>query len=120
MRHHITDMAMFCCERAGKVGGRSGFDCGHAESAAERWSIQLGAFRVETAAQQAARMAASLPVAKGKPVQIMQPSKAKDHLYHARLLNFTSQEAQSACAALHKKRIECSVVPPTAVKVANR
>jgi D-alanyl-D-alanine carboxypeptidase len=92
----------------------------HADSAAERWSIQLGAFRVETAAQQAARMAASLPVAKGKPVQIMQPSKAKDRLYHARLLNFTAQEAQSACAALHKKRIECSVVPPTPVKVANR
>ena len=34
-------------------------------------------------------------------------------------LNFTLQEAQGACAALHKKRIECSVVPPT-VKVAAR
>lgn len=83
-----------------------------ADSAAERWSIQLGAFRAETAAEQAARTAASLPVAKSKPVQIVQPSKAKDHLYRARLLNFTPQEAQSACAALHKKRVECSVVPP--------
>ena len=91
-----------------------------AESAAERWSIQLGAFRVETAAEQAARTAANLPVARGKPLQIVQPSKAgKDHLYRARLLNFTPQEAQGACAALHKKRIECSVVPPT-VKVAAR
>jgi D-alanyl-D-alanine carboxypeptidase len=91
-----------------------------AESATERWSIQLGAFRVETAAEQAARTAANLPVARGKPLQIVQPSKAgKDHLYRARLLNFTPQEAQGACAALHKKRIECSVVPPT-VKVAAR
>jgi hypothetical protein len=53
-------------------------------------------------------------------LQIVQPSKAgKDHLYRPRLLNFTPQEAQGACAALHKKRLECSVVPPT-VKVAAR
>ena len=92
----------------------------HAEAAAERWSIQLGTFRVETAAEQAARTAASLPAVKGKPVQIIHPSKAKDHFYRARLLNFTTQEAQIACAALHKKRIECSVVPPAPVKVAIR
>ena len=86
----------------------------------DRWGIQLGAFRVEAAAEQAARSAASLPVAKGKPVQIVQPSKGgKDHFYRARLLNFTPQEAESACSALHKKRIECSVVPPTSVKEAN-
>jgi len=93
----------------------------HAEPASEHWSIQLGAFRVETAAEQAARSAASLPVAKDKPLQIVQPSKGgKDHLYRARLLNFTSQEAQTACAALHKKKIECSVIPPTRIKVAAR
>lgn len=92
----------------------------HAESATEHWSIQLGTFRVETAAEQAGRTAASLPVARGKPLQIVQPSKAgKEHLYRARLLNFTPQEAQGACAALRKKRIECSVIPPT-VKVAAR
>ena len=86
----------------------------------DRWSIQLGAFRVENAAEQAARSAATVPAAKGKPVQIMQPPKGgKDHFYRARLLNFSPQEAQGACAALHKKRIECSVVPPT-VKVAAR
>jgi D-alanyl-D-alanine carboxypeptidase len=91
----------------------------HAEPAAERWSIQLGSFRIEATAEEAARTAASLPPARGKPVQIIQPSKNKDHLYRARLLNFTPQEAQSACMALHKKRIECSVVPPT-MKVAAR
>jgi D-alanyl-D-alanine carboxypeptidase len=84
----------------------------------DRWSIQLGAFRVEAAAEQAAH-AAVAAAARGKPVQIMQPSRGKDRLYRPRLLNFTAQEAQSACAALHKKRVECSVVPPP-VKVAAR
>ena len=87
----------------------------------DRWSIQLGAFAAEAEAEQAARSVASLPVAKGKPFHIVRPSKSgKDHLYRARLLNFTPQEAQGACAALHKKRIECSVLPPTPVKVAAR
>lgn len=87
----------------------------------DRWGIQLGAFRVEAAAEQAARSAANVPAARGKPVQIVQPPKSGKHrLYRARLLNFTPQEAQSACAALHKKKIGCSVLPPTAVKVANR
>ncbi len=92
-----------------------------ATSDADRWGIQLGAFRVESAAEQAARSAAAVPAAKGKPSQIIQPAKGgKDHFYRARLLNFTPQEAQSACAALHKKKVECSVVPPLPVKVANR
>lgn len=91
-----------------------------APSEADHWSIQLGAFRVESAAELAARSAATVPGARGKPVQIVQPSKAgKDHLYRARLLNFSPQEAQTTCTALHKKKIECSVIPPP-VKVALR
>jgi D-alanyl-D-alanine carboxypeptidase len=93
----------------------------HTVPETDRWSIQLGAYPVEAAAEQAARSAASLPFAKGKPLHIVRPSKSgKDHLYRARLLNFTPQEAQGACAALHKKKIECSVLPPTPVKVAAR
>ena len=91
-----------------------------APMANDRWSIQLGAFRVESAAEEAARSAAAVPGARGKPVQIVQPSKGgKEHVYRARLLNFSPQEAQGACAALHKKKIECSVVPPP-VRVAIR
>jgi len=92
-----------------------------AAPAGERWSIQLGAFRAESAAARAARVAAGLPTAKGKPLQIVEPAKAdKERLYRARLLNFSPQEAWSACIALHKKNIECSVVPPAGLKVANR
>ena len=89
--------------------------------ALDRWGIQLGAFHAPTAAEKAARMAESLSVAKGKPVQIVEPGKAtKIRLYRARLLNFTPREAQSACALLHKKKIACAVVSPTILKVAAR
>jgi D-alanyl-D-alanine carboxypeptidase len=89
--------------------------------AAEGWGIQLGAYHGQNAAEKAARAAESLPVAKGKPLQIVEPVKAaKDRLYRARLLNFTPQQAQSACALLHRKKLECSVVPPAALKLAAR
>jgi D-alanyl-D-alanine carboxypeptidase len=92
-----------------------------AAPAGEHWSIQLGAFRAESAAAKAARAAASLPMTKGKALQIVEPAKAdREHLYRARLLHFTPQEAWSACIALHKRNIECSVVPPAGLKVANR
>jgi D-alanyl-D-alanine carboxypeptidase len=87
----------------------------------DRWSIQLGSFRVESAAEQAARSAAMVPGTRGKPVQIVQPSKGgKEHVYRARLLNFSPQEAQGACSALHKRKIACAVIPPAPVKVAIR
>ena len=87
----------------------------------DRWSIQLGSFRVESAAEQAARSAAMVPGTRGKPVQIVQPSKGgKEHVYRARLLNFSPQEAQGACAALHKRKLACAVIPPAPVKVAIR
>ena len=90
------------------------------QPADEHWSIQLGAFRAEPAALKAARVAAaSLRGTKGRPVQIVEPTKAgKERVYRARLLNFTPQEAWSACIALHKRKIECSVVPATSLKVA--
>jgi D-alanyl-D-alanine carboxypeptidase len=92
-----------------------------AATAGEHWSIQLGTFHAETAAVKAAHAAANLAGAKGKVLQIIEPAKAdKERLYRARLLNFTPQEAWSACVALHKRNIECSVVPPAGLKVANR
>ena len=93
----------------------------HALPAGEHWSIQLGAFRTESVAAKAAHAAASLPTAKGKALQIVEPAKTdKERLYRARLLNFTPQEAWSTCIALRKRSIECSVVPPAGLKVANR
>jgi D-alanyl-D-alanine carboxypeptidase len=90
-------------------------------AAPDGWGIQLGAYHAQNAAEKAARAAESLPVARGKPLQIVEPGKAaKERLYRARLLNFTPRQAQSACVLLHKKKLECSVVPPAALKVAAR
>ncbi len=92
-----------------------------APPALDRWAIQLGAFHAPLAAEKAARIAATLAVAHGKPVQIMAPTRAaKIRVYRARLLNFTPREAEVACAALHKKRLECSVISPTTLRVAAR
>jgi D-alanyl-D-alanine carboxypeptidase len=89
-------------------------------ASADRWSIQLGAFHAATGAQQTARAAASLTVLKGKPSQIVESGKtAKARLYRARLLDFTPQQAQIACIALHKMSIECQVIPPP-LRIANR
>lgn len=66
-------------------------------------------------------MAATLAVAHGKPVQIVAPARAaKTRFYRARLLNFTPREAESACAALRKRRLECAVIAPTTLRVAAR
>jgi D-alanyl-D-alanine carboxypeptidase len=87
----------------------------------ERWSIQLGAFRAPAAAERAAREASALAVVKGKPVQIVEPGRGgRSGLYRARLLSFTPAEAQSACAQLHKRRLDCTVLPPASAKVAAR
>jgi D-alanyl-D-alanine carboxypeptidase len=89
-------------------------------SSADRWSIQLGAFHAPAVARKTARIAAGLPAVKGKPTQIVETGKtAKSRLYRARLLDFTPHEAQNACAALHRQRIECMIVPPP-LWIANR
>jgi hypothetical protein len=92
----------------------------HTAATADRWSIQLGAFHAEAVAQETAHAAASLAVAKGKRSQIVESGRtARARLYRARVLDFTPRQAQSACAALHKQKLECVVVPPP-LRVANR
>lgn len=89
---------------------------------ASGWSIQLGAFHDASAARGAARTAGGLRLAHGKPLEILPPSRharVRAHLYRARLLRFTAKDAESACAALRRKRIACAVVPPP-VRFARR
>jgi D-alanyl-D-alanine carboxypeptidase len=86
-----------------------------AASAGEGWAIQIGAFRGEAAAEQAARRVAALEVARGKPPQILAPAKTDpSRLYRARLVHFTPKGAQAACSELHRRGIACSIVRPAA------
>jgi len=85
----------------------------------EDWGIQVGAFRGEKAATRAARHASRL-AARGKPEVIVPPSKHdRPPLYRARLAHFTEKGAETACAALHRHRVACTVVPPGARRVAS-
>jgi D-alanyl-D-alanine carboxypeptidase len=88
------------------------------ETAADEWRIQLGAFRSESAAEQAIHHAVA--VTKGKQQEVLPPARGeKGALYRARLFPFTPKAAQAACAALRKKGMECTVIRP-ATHLASR
>jgi D-alanyl-D-alanine carboxypeptidase len=90
------------------------------ERGGEDWAIQLGAFKAEAAAADAARRVPNLAILKGKTRQIVAPGKHDvSPLYRARLLHFSSKDAQAACAELRKKGIACSVVH-SSLKVASQ
>ena len=84
----------------------------HVKTAAEDgWSIQLGAYRDQSAARQALRRVAGVAVVNGKPQQVVAPPKSdRQGLYRARLLRFDESGARSACGALKKRKIECTVI----------
>jgi len=91
------------------------------ETAGEDWSIQLGAFRAESAAEQAIRHATSVTAVRGKPREVLAPAKGESNrLYRALLTHFSQKGAQAACGELHKKGIACTVVRPGALRAASR
>jgi D-alanyl-D-alanine carboxypeptidase len=88
---------------------------GARERFADAWGIQLGAFRSQAAAEHAVHSAAALPAGHGKQPEIVKPATGeKPALYRARLVPFTPKSAEAACAALHKKKMDCTVVRPGA------
>jgi D-alanyl-D-alanine carboxypeptidase len=91
------------------------------ETAGEDWSIQLGAFRAESAAEQAIRHATSVTAVRGKPREVLAPAKGESNrLYRALLTHFSQKGAQAACGELHKKGIACTVVRSGALRVASQ
>ncbi len=72
----------------------------HVKTAAEEgWSIQLGAYRDQSAARQALRRLAGVAVVNGKPQQVLAPPKSdRRGLYRVRLLGFNESGARAACA----------------------
>jgi D-alanyl-D-alanine carboxypeptidase len=91
------------------------------EAAGEDWSIQLGAFRAESAAEQAIRHATNVTAVRGKPREVLAPAKGEpNRLYRALLTHFSQKGAQAACGELHKKGLACTVVRPGALRVASQ
>jgi len=91
------------------------------ETAGEDWSIQLGAFRAESAAEQAIRHATIVTAVRGKPREVLAPAKGESNrLYRALLTHFSQKGAQAACGELHKKGIACTVIRPGALRVASQ
>ena len=91
------------------------------EAAGEDWSIQLGAFRAESAAEQAIRHATNVTAVRGKPREVLAPAKGESNrLYRALLTHFSQKGAQAACGELHKKGLACTVVRPGALRVASQ
>jgi D-alanyl-D-alanine carboxypeptidase len=86
--------------------------------ATERWSIQVGAFAQEGAADKAGAAAlARLPGARSKALQVLAPGES-DRYYRARIGGFSEREAEKACRTLHKKHLQCAVIAPAAAQQA--
>ena len=112
-RQSVASVATAALRHLAPVGKAEASTLAHEGAAAgEDWSIQLGAFHGKAAAEQVARKVAHVAAVRGKPAQIIPPSKS-ERLYRARLLHFTGKgAAQAACAELRKQKIACSVVTP--------
>lgn len=85
-----------------------------------RWSIQVGAFAQESAAEKAAHAAlGALAIAKGHAVSVAKPGEGeKDHYYRARIGGFSERDAEHACQALHRKHRDCALVAPSSLHLA--
>jgi D-alanyl-D-alanine carboxypeptidase len=106
---------------------------GHAEAAtlprhgmvasanAERWSIQVGAYREHVTATRAGTVArAQVPATRGKPIVVVASHARKGALYIARITNLTQNQAQNACQVLHREHKACAVVTPSTQVAALR
>ena len=90
------------------------------EAETGRWSIQVGAFAQQGAAEKAARGAlAALPSAKGHAASVVPPGASdKDRYYRARIQSFSEKDAERACHLLHKKHRDCSLIAPSSLHLA--
>jgi D-alanyl-D-alanine carboxypeptidase len=92
----------------------------HHRNEGQRWSIQVGAFSEQDAAQRAgAKALAKLPGGKHKAMQVVAPGQSdKEPYFRARIVNFSERDAAKACRILHRKHMQCAVVGPSATQQA--
>jgi len=92
----------------------------HRRGETQRWSIQVGAFSAEEAAERAGYSAlAKLPGGRHKAMQVIAPADSdKEPYFRARIVSFSASEAANACRLLHRKHVQCAVVAPGALQQA--
>jgi D-alanyl-D-alanine carboxypeptidase len=81
------------------------------EAVVGHWSIQVGAFAQQSAAERAGAVALAKVPSKGRSLQVLSPSPSERY-YRARILGFNERDAERACRMLHKKHVQCAVVAP--------
>ena len=87
----------------------------------ERWSIQVGAYKQETAAAHAnATALAHLPGEPGEAIVVSSAHGKKHPTYQARIVNLTEKQAQNACHVLHRAHQACAVIGPSLQMAAAR
>lgn len=85
------------------------------------WAVQVGAYRSQEPAYEAARQAIEkAPKLLGDGIIKIVPLKKKRHvLYRARIVGFDKDRADSACRSLERAGVACLVVSMKGVQVAS-
>jgi D-alanyl-D-alanine carboxypeptidase len=117
---HRASRALAAISPVGKAQAATGEDPLHHLRAADRWSIQVGAFAAHDAAEHAADEALQrLRGSKGRTALVVAPTPTdKDKVFRARVVHFTHHDALAACRILHRKHKTCAVVAPDAAQMA--
>jgi D-alanyl-D-alanine carboxypeptidase len=103
------------------VGRAEAASSRHLHKGSGRWSIQIGAFSEEAAAERAGSAAlARLPGGKHKAMQVIAPGPSDaESYYRTRIVSFSEREAQKACRTLHRKHVQCAVIAPGSTQQAS-
>ncbi|MDX9860246.1 MAG: D-alanyl-D-alanine carboxypeptidase [Rhodospirillales bacterium] len=90
-------------------------------AAAGNWAVQVGAYRRQEPAIEAARMAIEkVPSLLGEGIIKIVPLKKKKHtLYRARIAGFDKDRADTACRSLEREGVPCLVVSMKGVQLAS-
>jgi D-alanyl-D-alanine carboxypeptidase len=115
---HQAGRALAAFSPVGRAQAATTEEAGRRLRAADRWSIQVGAFAGRAAAERAASEALQhLRSPRGRAILVLAPSPS-ERAFRARLMHFTHHEALAACRALHRKHRSCAVVAPDVTQMA--
>jgi D-alanyl-D-alanine carboxypeptidase len=87
-------------------------------AAASNWGIQVGSYRTEKAARDAAL--AGRRAAEAGEARVESASVSRKLVWRAQVVGLTAADAQDACSMLTRKKAPCAVLRPVSRQVASR